>query len=156
MRSFILAQTHDVCATRFVNGSVDPYVKRSNRINRRGYVDKTVNSAPVLITTSVKVVNWLSVRSSKPLVLLVRRNIIPKNMPAIPNFPQDSSRTCGKPSRLQRTLFDDVSEIGDLVINGPAFLHEIRNLLVRVHNGGVVTTEKLSNLWQRHRRQLAA
>ena len=44
-------------------------------------------------------------------------------------------------------LFDPVQNLGDLVIEASALFHQIRDLLVGIHNRGVVpVSKKLSNL----------
>jgi len=48
------------------------------------------------------------------------------------------------------SLFDLAGELGDLVVYGSPLLHKITNLLVGVHDGGVVTSAKeLADLGQR-------
>ena len=53
---------------------------------------------------------------------------------------------CGK---LLRPFFDDVGEVGHLVVNGPALFHQIGDFLIGIHDRGVVPIEQLPDLWKR-------
>ena len=45
-------------------------------------------------------------------------------------------------------LPNSVGQLGDLVIDRPAFSHELANLAIGMHNSGVVAAAKcLANLW---------
>ena len=41
-----------------------------------------------------------------------------------------------------RFLLDPVEDLGDLVIEAPALFHQVRHLLVGIHNRGVVAVSK--------------
>lgn len=70
---------------------------------------------------------------------------------------------CVKPSTLTlsrliaRVLLDAACYLSHLVIDGAAFFHELADLLVGIHHGGVIpVTEKLADFWQREARHLSA
>lgn len=54
-------------------------------------------------------------------------------------------------AELTRRLLNDVSEIRHLVVYGPAFFHQLGDFVVRVHHSGVVSSDELADLGQRHR-----
>ena len=46
-------------------------------------------------------------------------------------------------------LFDPVQDLGDLVIEASALFHEVGDLLIGIHNSGVVAVSKqLADFWQ--------
>ena len=66
-------------------------------------------------------------------------------------------RPSGIRSAVAARLLDARGELGDLVVDRPSLLHELGDLLVRVHDRGVVAVaEELPDLRQREARELTA
>ena len=70
--------------------------------------------------------------------------VIPRNNGDTSERAHLSTASCGS-HRLPGRLFDDVSEVRDLVVNRSALFDQLGDFGVGVHDGGVIPADELPN-----------